>query len=201
MAPPFLFRSFGLFVAPRTLDASLCAELREEMRRASGEKARVWDGGRYEVDESLRRTTSVMPPPAARRAAEARLHALRPALEEHFRVSLTGCQPLQFLHYREGDYYRRHPDRDATANAARTPGERRVSLVAFLNGEASEPTDGSYSGGALVFYGLSKSPGAAHVGLPLNGEEGLVVAFVPELVHEVAVVTAGERFTIGTWFC
>jgi SM-20-related protein len=41
---------------------------------------------------------------------------------------------------------------------------------------------------------------ARSVGFPLIGEAGLLLAFRPNLVHEVTPVTHGERCTVVTWF-
>ncbi len=43
-----------------------------------------------------------------------------PEFAKHYGVQLTGIQPLQFLVYREGDFFERHRDR----------GERRAQLLA-----------------------------------------------------------------------
>jgi predicted 2-oxoglutarate/Fe(II)-dependent dioxygenase YbiX len=42
--------------------------------------------------------------------------------------------------------------------------------------------------------------GGENVGLPLAGEAGLLIAFPSHLVHSVSPVTAGERYTLVTWF-
>jgi predicted 2-oxoglutarate/Fe(II)-dependent dioxygenase YbiX len=70
----------------------------------------------------------------------------------------------------------------------------------FLNGsDAGEPA--GYSGGSLTFYGLmDDGAGGESVGLPLAGELGLLVAFPSDLLHSVSPVTAGERYTLVTWF-
>jgi SM-20-related protein len=193
------FKAFGLFAARGFLDAALCERLRWEMRSASGVPGRIWDNDRY-VEHPARRTTVVDVSPGARSLVETRLLALKPALEEHFRTVLHACQPLQFLRYRTGDYYRRHPDRDDTPGASRTPMDRKVSVVIFLNDQSPQPEEGSYCGGALVFYGLAANPALKQHGLPLSGDEGAMIAFRPEIVHEVMPVEEGERFTIGTWF-
>jgi 2OG-Fe(II) oxygenase superfamily len=57
-----------------------------------------------------------------------------------------------------------------------------------------------YSGGSLVFYGLMGESSGKTVGLPLAGETGMLIAFPSDLVHAVSPVTAGERYTIVSWF-
>ena len=70
----------------------------------------------------------------------------------------------------------------------------------FLNG-ATPGDPAGYSGGSLTFFGLmDDSPSGESVGLPLAGETGLLVAFPSHLVHSVSPVTAGERYTLVSWF-
>ena len=72
--------------------------------------------------------------------------------------------------------------------------------MVFLNGDTPEDQAG-YSGGSLIFYGLMDDDASAEsVGLPLAGEAGLLVAFPPHVIHSVSPVTAGERYTVVTWF-
>jgi SM-20-related protein len=51
----------------------------------------------------------------------------------------------------------------------------------------------------LTFYGLLGGEKGEKVGLPLVGEEGLLVAFKSNITHAVTPVTHGERFTVVTW--
>jgi SM-20-related protein len=127
----------------------------------------------------------------------ARLLALKPAAEKHFRLRLSGSRPPQFLVYRPGDFFRRHRDSSADPGAGEAATGRKVSAVAFLNGAEGE--DG-YGGGALVFYGLLDDPRGEQVGFPLTPEAGLLVAFRSDVIHEVTPVTHGERCTVVSWF-
>jgi predicted 2-oxoglutarate/Fe(II)-dependent dioxygenase YbiX len=52
----------------------------------------------------------------------------------------------------------------------------------------------------LTFYGLLPGPAWERIGFPLRGEEGLLVAFRSEILHEVTAVRQGDRYTIVTWF-
>ena len=74
---------------------------------------------------------------------------------------------------------------------------RRASVIIFLNGEGSGPE--SHSGGALTFYPPS-GDGLEQYGFPLTAEEGLLVAFRPELVHGVTPITSVERHAIVSFF-
>jgi SM-20-related protein len=77
--------------------------------------------------------------------------------------------------------------------------ERRISVVLFVNGGSDEPAPGSLGGGALTFYGLM-GDGGQSVGLPVDAESGLAVAFPSATLHGVSPVTHGQRFTVVTWF-
>ena len=138
-----------------------------------------------------------MAPTTAARIREELLRAL-PGLATHFELGLIGMQPPQFLLYREGDFFRPHHDDSTEPDAPDFVRQRSVSAVVFVNGSA-EPT--AYSGGSLTFYGLmDEGVTGESVGLPLAGETGLLVAFPSHLVHAVSPVTAGERYTVVTWF-
>ena len=195
------FPRFGLFVDRDFLDAEACARLRSDVQSATRIPATVRDkGDTYTVDESVRRTKWADVSAEARSFVEERVRALRPVLEKHFNLELTGCQQLQFLVYREGDFFQAHVDSVREPDAAEFSRERRLAMVLFLNSESEEPGPDFYGGGSLTFYGLLTDPRAKSYGLPLVGEAGLLVAFLPEVVHEVTPVTHGERYTVVTWF-
>jgi len=195
------FARIGLFVARDFFDAEQRAELLAEARSAAGTPATVGVGGdAYTVDESARRSKWAEVSAETVSSVKARLLTLRPALESHFEVPLTDCQDPQFLVYREGDFFGAHRDSRRESEAAEFSKERRASVVVFLNGESEAPGPDVYGGGSLTFYGLMGDSRMEGYGLPLRGEPGLLVAFRPELVHEVTPVTHGERYTIVTWF-
>jgi SM-20-related protein len=195
------FTRLGLFVDKDFLDAEACARLRSDVRSATNIPATVRDkGDTYTVDESVRRTKWADVSAETRSFVEERVRALKPALERHFELELTGCQPLQFLVYRKGDFFQAHVDSVRESDAAEFSRERRLAVVLFLNSESGEPGPDSYGGGSLTFYGLLPDPRAKSYGLPLIGEAGLLVAFLPEVIHEVTAVTHGERYTVVTWF-
>jgi predicted 2-oxoglutarate/Fe(II)-dependent dioxygenase YbiX len=73
-------------------------------------------------------------------------------------------------------------------------------VVVFLNRQTEQPESDSFCGGSLVLYGLVGEPDWQDYGFPLTGEAGLLVAFPSSVIHEVEAVTAGERYTIATWF-
>jgi predicted 2-oxoglutarate/Fe(II)-dependent dioxygenase YbiX len=191
----------GVLVAKGFFDAALCARLRAELRAARGEAAVVYrDDGQLAVKRSVRRASLLKVAPDTISLVDARLGTLRPALEGHFRVPLRGWEDANFLRYVKGDYYHAHRDANPTPEAPDYLQARRVSIVLFLNGEASGPEDPGYAGGNLTLYGLVADPRWASYGFPLRGEEGLLVAFRSDVLHEVTPVTHGERFTLVTWY-
>ena len=199
--PAEFFARFGLYAERELLSPEVCSNLRDEMRAASGAPATVADEqGDDAVDETYRRTKQAkVSATTAARIGEELLKAV-PGLAKHFERRLVGMQAPQFLLYREGDFFRPHPDDSENPEAPDFVRQRSVSAVVFLNGATpGEPT--GYSGGSLTFYGLmDDSVSGESVGLPLAGETGLLIAFPSHLVHSVSPVTAGERYTLVTWF-
>lgn len=195
------FSRFGLFVKKEFLEPELCERLRTEIRKADGSPASVrLSGDSYGVDTDTRRASWREVSAAMVSEAERRLLDTKPAVEQHFRVTLKGCQPLQFLLYREGDFYRPHSDRADDPAAGAMTKERQVSAVVFLNGTSEEPRDDAYGGGSLTFFGLMAGDRGKSLGFPLEAEPGTLVAFPSSLVHEVQPVTHGERYTLVTWY-
>ena len=202
MAHPDVLRRLGLFVQEGFFDPALCAELRGAMRAATERKAGTvgTQGADFVVDPKIRRVTNTTVPDDVVDLVRTRLLAIKPDLEGAFNVTLADCQKPSFLHYVTGDFYQRHRDGSAHADASPISIARRVSVVVFLNARAAEATEGAYGGGALTFYELFEGEKARGIGLPLDASEGLLVAFRADLPHSVAPVTHGDRFTIATWF-
>ena len=194
------FASLGLFVAKDFFDAESCARIRSELRVAAGSQARIYRKGTASIDENKRRTTRVEADMPTMSFVEERLRGLMPALESHFHLVLTGCETPQFLVYKEGDFFRQHLDHGPEPDDPQYLKDRRVSAVVFLNGQAEEPGPDAYCGGSLKLYGLIDEPLWKARGFPLIGEPGMLVAFRPDVIHEVEPVTHGERYTIVSWF-
>jgi SM-20-related protein len=194
------FTHFGMYVVKGFFDPELCARLRSEVCSATGVASTVWDkGDRYIVDESLRRTKTARVAESTVSFVEARLLAIKPALESHFSVVTSGLQRPQFLLYKEGDFFGVHSDSINNPDASEFVTARRVSVVIYLNGESEEPEPDTYAGGSLTFYGFWDDPALKKCGFPLVGEAGLLIAFRSEVVHAVTPVTRGERYTIVSW--
>lgn len=190
----------GLFVAKDFFDAELCTRIRSEMRVATGSQATIRRKGTISIDEKKRRTTRAEVNALTMSCVEERLQGLKPALESHFNLVLTGCDTPQFLVYKEGDFFCPHRDQGREPVDPQYLQDRRVSAVVFLNGHCEEPGPDSYAGGSLKLYGLIDEPIWKECGFPLIGEPGLLVAFRSDVVHEVEAVTHGERLTIASWF-
>lgn len=203
------FSRFGLFVNKGFLDPELCSNIRSEMQSTRSAPATVVgkEVPDEAVDENTRRTKAAEVSALTISLVEERFLALKPMLERHFDVTLSGCQKPGFLVYEEGDFFQPHPDSSPEPDAPEYVRERQVSAVVFLNDETEDSGRDSYGGGSLTFYGLMDYPGRENsdqngkkIGFPLVGEAGLLIAFRSELVHEVTPVTRGERYTIVSWF-
>src|SRR5437588_5350182 len=196
------FTKLGLFAAKDFFDEELCARLRREARSGKSAVGNVWKIGStdFVTDETLKHRSETILSPQTLALVEERLLALMPEIAIHFNVTLTGCQMPRAVRYSEGDFYRTHADSSTLADAPEEVKERQVSIVIFLNDEDDEPGADSYCGGGLTFYGLVDDPAWKAFGLPLIGERGLLIAFRPDIVHEVKPITHGERYTVTTWF-
>jgi SM-20-related protein len=191
----------GFFVHPRFWDAEMCARLLDAARRAPAVPASVGRGAPV-VDEAARRSLTVELPAAIRRDLRRSMDALRPELDRHFAVSLTGCREPALLRYPAGGFFRAHRDQVSGADVREDIRARQISVVVFLNPRSDRPRDGAYGGGAFVVYAASRdaSPETA-LALPVAGEPGLLIAFRSrEVLHEVSPVTHGERLSVVTWF-
>jgi SM-20-related protein len=194
------FHSLGLFVAKDFFDRAWCERLRLEASSAQKSHATVAKKSAERLDEGVRKTkwAGVSAPTISE--VKARLLAVKPRLESHFNVKLAGCEEPQFLAYKAGDFFRPHQDHADDPDAYAYVRERQVSAVIFLNSEAEALGPESYAGGALTFYGLMDDQPWKAYGFPLVGERGLLIAFRSDVLHEVTVVTRGERYSIVTWF-
>jgi predicted 2-oxoglutarate/Fe(II)-dependent dioxygenase YbiX len=155
------------------------------MNAGAGEPAEVLD------ESGGRRATVIEIDQSTLTELERRIEATRPELEAHFGCSLGELEGAGLLRYRSGDGYGRH--RDAGAAASWPDAERRlISIVVFLNSAAPGVAHG-FSGGALRLWDGSTAT-------ELVPEQGSLVAFPSETLHEVCAVTAGVRDVIVDWF-
>jgi SM-20-related protein len=194
-----IFARLGLYLDRGFLDEGLCDEIRSRMESHPYEAAAVKSlaSGEY-VDETVRRTQVARVPIDYAYTVRDRLDQSKSALEAHFKLSLKLQEKPQFLLYEPGGHYAMHRDipSEQVDSDARIKG-RLVSIIVFLNDRTGRSP---YSGGELVFYGLSSDPQWKNYGLPLEPETGLLVAFRSDTLHEVRPVKDGKRYTVATWF-
>jgi SM-20-related protein len=200
MAKPEFLQKLGVFIVRDFFDPYQCAQLSAEIGAASFKPATVLETAEegYVLDENFRKVLRAEPSHSAEVIVRSRLHELKPKLEEHFQITLAGCNEPQFLRYEPGGFFGPHPDTgpDAPPHVA----ARRVSVVLFLNAASEKPSPGCYGGGALRFHGLLSGPRWGDCAFSLEAEAGLLVAFKSTVLHEVLPVTFGQRMTVATWF-
>jgi SM-20-related protein len=189
---------FGLFVQRGFFDERACEALVAEMRSAEGAPSTVYGrSAAGSVDERVRKGMRHTPSGETVESVRRRLLECKPRVEEHFSVSLDGCEEPQFLSYRVGDFFVAHQDGN-TGMLRLEQEERRVSVVIFLSRQSDAPEEGAYCGGSLVFHDWR--PGRRGAEFRLSGEAGTLVAFRSETTHEVTPVTHGERHSIACWY-
>ncbi len=181
-------------------NAEECSRLRAEARSAAATAATIVRKDVHLVDESLRKTKDLIVSEASVSLTD-RLQTLRPKVENHFQLSLCGCETPQFLLYRPGDFFGTHQDHNPELYSPKYVRDRLVSVVIFLSKQTEKPEEDSHCGGSLTFYGLIPEPKWEKYGFLLQNEEGLLIAFRSETFHEVQAVTSGERFSIVSWYC
>lgn len=191
---------FDLFLRRQFIDPETCARIIAEARFAPTTQAPVYiEGSSDRVHEDVRKATSLHPSDETIAWVYARLFEQIPALEEHFKISLTDCEQPQFLVYRAGDFFVRHKDGNGENLEFDHLRVRKISIVIFLNDATAEPEPGSFRGGALLFCQEGDAQ-TEPLTFPLWGETGLLVAFASHTLHEVTPVTDGERFTVINFF-
>jgi len=193
------FSHFGLLAVRDFLDAGLCARLRAETLAAVVSPATIGAATEDIVNESVRRAGTAKVSSESRLLIKSRLSDIQPRLESHFDLALKGFEKPQFLVYSQGGFYTPHQDSSDSPDAAEYVKARKVSVTIFLNNESEEPRQDSYVGGKLTFYGLMEDPLWKSCGLPLIGEEGLLIAFRSDITHEVTPVTHGA-YSVVSWF-
>jgi|SRR5262250_1111938 len=193
----------GLFVRRHFLTAKTCAEIRSEMATVARRPAMVRPHGKPggALDDKTRRTGIASVSTATNALVEDRLRAIQPALEQHFQVQLAGQQGLSFYIYEEGDFFAAHQDADAYDPIAPDwVRKRQVSVSILLNHGLGIADAEAYGGGELIFHGRRTDRIGTGFSIPLEGEEGMFIAFPADWMHEVRPVTSGRRYSIVTWF-
>lgn len=199
MPEPEFFTRFRLLIIKGFFDEEICATLRFEAMRGSVKPAEVVRASNT-VDAHIRRTQRSSVSSSTLGFVDDRLRDIRKQVEIHFHGSLTNHEEPQFLVYRKGDFYQRHRDAYGGTRVPEYLQARRISVVIFLNSQSEEPTHDTYQGGSLILYGLIAGSAGQRIGFPMMGQEGTLVAFPAETVHEVEPVTSGCRYSIVSWF-
>jgi predicted 2-oxoglutarate/Fe(II)-dependent dioxygenase YbiX len=199
---PDFFKQFGLYSEYEFLSPEFCEQLCFEMKSATAAVGGVWNKGVGDIikEKVKKRTEYIGLAFETELNIREKLRQLMPKMADHFGVELKDVQPIKFTRYDEGDFYRMHRDVSPHADAPADINDRKVSVIMFLNQEGENLEEGDFIGGNLTFYGLLNDPQWLNVGLPLESEAGLLIAFRPDIPHEVTTVTQGSRFTITTWF-
>jgi SM-20-related protein len=191
----------GIYTEEDFLDRATCEALKAEARAGACAPASVYGSeSGYVLDEARRSAFKVSVSDGAAASVRERLLAKRGEFTARFGVEVKDCQEPTFLLYKPGDFFETHRDRAHDREAPDAVRRRRVSVVVFLNDEAAGGAAGEYEGGSLAFYGLLRDPRCWHLGVPVRGKAGLLVAFNSDIFHQVSPVTKGERLTIVSWF-
>lgn len=198
-----------LYLEHQFLSLQECHALIQELQKASGENARIQrygpaPRGRDQLpDDEIRSTTLIQAPENLQQEMLQRLNSRAGALQQHFKLKFSRCEKIQFLHYQSGDYFQPHRDWSDTPVYR----ERKLSIVLFLNGKLPPETPKpvahraewpEFTGGELKLY-LRHRHEDKHLALGIHPEAGLLTAFRPQLLHEVATVDSGDRFAVVTW--
>jgi SM-20-related protein len=151
------------------------------------------------MHEGLKSRHEISHSPVSEPELHRRLFEISGELATVFDLELTTIHPLKFTRYDVGDFYKVHRDVTDDAGAPDMIRSRKLALTMFLNQQGDEPDEADYCGGSLTFYGLLDDPDWQAVGIPLDSEAGMLVAFRPNVMHEVTPVTHGTRYAITTW--
>lgn len=206
MADLDFFTRLGIFIQKDFLSADFCKQYIAETQGISMNPVKIVQHkdttGTVStlLEEKQRKTDQIIVSQPTEAFVRERLLLVKPMLEHYFNLPLTSCQEPLFYRYKEGDFFEAHQDCTNLPNVPKFIQERRVSVVIFLNNWATDVKPGFYNGGSLTFYGLIKNEQWQNYGFPLFGQQGLLVAFRSDVLHEVKPVIHGERYTIASWF-
>ena len=201
MSQASLLAKLGVLVLPDFLDRAECDRLIDEMRGAAASAALVSRPGVNGelIDERARRTGRVQVRPETEAEIVRRLRETRERMEGFFGLRLAwAIETPKFLRYETGDFFAAHRDtqerpEEGTASIIRA---RRVNLIVALNDETPGAAEPSYAGAGLALYGLIDTPEWRRFGFPIRTPPGSLLAFRSTVVHEVAPVTRGTRYSV-----
>jgi predicted 2-oxoglutarate/Fe(II)-dependent dioxygenase YbiX len=181
------------------LSADECRDVIAEIDVAHQAQAEIWGDGGFGVHPDSRRGFIAALSSATEVLVQDRLWAVIPGLEERFGCSVSHVSGVTALIYGEGDHFAAHSDGGGDDDAPAEVRRRRVSLVVALNDGASAARE--FSGGELEFYAGSVPSVAADAPplLSVRSEPGLLIAFGSSMVHRVAPVLTGRRYSLALW--
>ena len=187
-------------VLPITMPGFLSrAEVRElvaEIDAAHQAAAEIWGEGGFGVHPDSRRGAIAQLRAESEVLVQDRLWEAMPALEQRFGCEVTHISGVTALIYDEGDHFAAHSDGGGDDEAPAEVRRRRVSLVLALNDGTTD-----FAGGELEFFaGEVPEIAARHAPIAtLRSEPGLLIAFAASMIHRVAPVTAGRRYSLALW--
>ena len=121
-----------VFIINNFIEGPVCADLIAEAKQSSAVPAQVTKA-KGRVDPHMRRTSRLFVSTEKEEKINHYLQELKSRLETHFQLPLSGVESFQFLLYREGDFYKRHADKNDREDTPAYIKARRVSIVIFLN--------------------------------------------------------------------
>ena len=187
-----LFSFLGIKVQHNFFEKNYCNTLVNAMQFANKQKARIRQQGKGIEDETIRNTYRVNLAADILEDCHRKIRLdLKPNLEAFFKTKFTHIQPLEFLSYDAGHFFKPHIDIIPEKN------KRKVSVVIFLNQQGNAKNEADYGGGNLCLYGLRKN--FPNQGLAIPNTQGLMVAFKSDVLHEVTPVEWGNRCSLVVW--
>lgn len=183
-----------LLMLPGWLPQAQCRDWLAQLANCGSQPAQSHDGyvSWAQKNTEFRRTQELTAPRALTHNLLHRLEQEIPQIKAHFGY----CPPLheqpEFLRYRPGDFFKAHRDWNDEPIYHR----RRLSLVLFLNDQATDP---GYHGGILNLYVRTGPDASQMTAVPVPPAAGLLILFDSRLVHEVSPILSGERYTVVTW--
>ena len=181
------------------LSAAECRAVIGEIDAAHQAQAEIWGESGFGVHSGSRRGAIAALSAATEELVQDRLWEVMPRLEARFACEVSHISGATALIYREGDHFAAHSDGGGDDEAPLEVRRRRVSLVVALNDGASAARE--FSGGELEFYAGAVPSVAANAAplLRVRSEPGLLIAFGSSMVHRVAPVVSGRRYSLALW--
>lgn len=199
---PFsILRKLGIYVDEHFLSPELCLKMLSTLSLCECSQAPVKKGGTNYINKKTRKTLLLNPPESCHEIISQKHSLLQPKLERFFDINIMGQETSQYLRYRSGDYFIPHAD-ESSAHASSNSYLRKISIICYLNTQVEDiaSTIGNFQEGELVLYGLLDDQKSKTSGFPISATAGLLIAFKSDLLHEVCPITAGERYSIVSWF-